>query len=219
MIRVLLVDDQIIIRQGLKSLLDLKPDIQVVGDAENGQNAIEKVKLLQPDIVLMDIRMPGMDGVTATQLICQYSSNTKVLVLTTFDDDEYIFQAMQFGAKGYLLKDTPSEELAQAIYAVYRGYTQMGPGLLEKTILNFPNKGAAKPPLPPGLAELSAREKEVLRLIAVGYSNLEIAEALHISVKTVKNHVTGILSRLALRDRTQAAILAVAFLPLLEPDS
>lgn len=219
MIRVLLVDDQIIIRQGLKSLLDLKPDIQVVGDAENGQNAIEKVKLLQPDIVLMDIRMPGMDGVTATQLICQHFSHTKVLVLTTFDDDEYIFQAMQFGAKGYLLKDTPSEELAQAIYAIYKGYTQMGPGLLEKTILNIPNKGAAKPALPTGLAELSTREKEVLRLIAVGYSNQEIAEALHISIRTVKNHVTGILSRLALRDRTQAAILAVAFLPLLEPDS
>jgi DNA-binding NarL/FixJ family response regulator len=218
MIRVLLVDDQIIIRQGLKSLLDLKPDIQVVGDAENGEKAIEQVNILQPDVVLMDIRMPGMDGVTATQLICQHSSSPKVLVLTTFDDDEYICQAMQFGAKGYLLKDTPSEELAQAIYAVYKGYTQMGPGLLEKTMLNFPSRSPTKSALPPGLAELSTREREVLRLIAMGYSNLEIAETLHISVRTVKNHVTGILSRLVLRDRTQAAILAVAFLPFLEAD-
>ncbi len=209
MIRVLLVDDQIIIRQGLKSLLESKSDLQVVGDAENGQSAIEQVEALQPDIVLMDIRMPVMDGVTATQLICARFTGTKVLVLTTFDDDEYVAQAMGFGAKGYLLKDTPSEELAQAIRAVHKGYTQMGPGLFEKAIANSPTKVRSVPAsLPPALAKLSPREREVLRLIAVGASNREIAELLYISERTVKNHVTNILSRLDLRDRTQASILA-----------
>ena len=135
MIRVLLVDDQTIIRQGLRSLLESKPDLVVVGEAENGQKALQQVEALQPDVVLMDIRMPGMDGVAATQSITQMFANTKVLVLTTFDDDEYVSQAMRVGANGYLLKDTPSEELALAIRLIHRGYTQLGPGLLEKAFL------------------------------------------------------------------------------------
>lgn len=220
MIRLLLVDDQIIIRQGLKSLLESKPDLQVVGDAENGQQALELIEslqetALQPHVVLMDVRMPVMDGVAATQQIGDRFPDTKVLVLTTFDDDEYVSQAMRFGAKGYLLKDTPSEELAAAIRAVHQGYTHLGPGLFEKA-LNSTAKLNSVQPYPVELALLSPRELEVLRLIASGCSNREIAQTLHISERTVKNHVTSILSRLNLRDRTQAALFASSFLPLLD---
>jgi DNA-binding NarL/FixJ family response regulator len=222
MIRVLLVDDQQIIRQGLQSLLDAKPDLQVVGEAENGQEAISVLESLaiapdvtpQPDVVLMDIRMPVMDGVTATRLVCQQFPEIKVLVLTTFDDDEYVLQAMRFGAKGYLLKDTHSEELAQAIRSIHKGCTHMGPGLFEKVIaISAPVSPPSAPVQPPEIAALTLREREVLRLIVAGASNREIAEALYISERTVKNHVTSILSRLNLRDRTQAALFASAFLP------
>ncbi|MGJ5673849.1 MAG: response regulator [Nostochopsis sp.] len=217
MIHLLLVDDQMIIRQGLKSLLELQPDFQIVGEAENGQVAIAQVKALQPDVVLMDIRMPIMDGVAATQAISLGFPEIKILVLTTFDDDEYVYQAMQFGAKGYLLKDTPIEPLANAIRSVYQGYTQLGPGLFEKvlTLLSHPT-AATSPSPPPSLTELTPREKEVLQLIAGGASNREIAISLYISERTVKNHVTSILSRLNLRDRTQAAIFANSFLSWLD---
>ncbi|MBI4783458.1 MAG: response regulator transcription factor [Oscillatoriophycideae cyanobacterium NC_groundwater_1537_Pr4_S-0.65um_50_18] len=221
MIRLLLVDDQQIIRQGLQSLLDAKPDLQVVGEAENGQKAIALLERLaiapaslpQPDVVLMDIRMPVMDGVTATRLVCQQFPEIKVLVLTTFDDDEYVLQAMRFGAKGYLLKDTHSEELAQAIRSIHKGCTHMGPGLFEKVIaVSAPLSPPIAPVQPPEIAALTLREREVLRQIVLGASNREIAEALYISERTVKNHVTSILSRLNLRDRTQAALFASAFL-------
>lgn len=217
MIRVLIVDDQMIVRQGLRSLLESKPDLQIVGDAQNGEKAIEQVEAQQPDVVLMDVRMPVMDGVAATRIIGERFPGTKVLVLTTFDDDEYVSQAMRFGATGYLLKDTPSEELAQAIRAVHKGYTQLGPGLFEKAISSLLTPTPVVPTsLPPELAELTPREREVLRLIAVGASNREIAQSLYISERTVKNHITSILSRLNLRDRTQAALLASSFLPLLD---
>ncbi len=216
-IRLLLVDDQMIIRQGLRSLLEAKPDLEVVGEAENGQQAIAQVETLQPDVVLMDVRMPIVDGVAATRAICQQFSQTKVLVLTTFDDDEYVSEAMRLGARGYLLKDTHSDDLAAAIRAVHKGYTQMGPGLLEKAIAPPP---ASMPPqptrLPPELAGLTAREREVLALIVSGASNREIAAALYISERTVKNHITSILSQLHLRDRTQAAMFASAYLPLFQ---
>lgn len=224
MIRVLLVDDQLIIRQGLKSLLEVKEDLEVVGDGEHGQQAIELVASLHPDVVLMDVRMPVMDGLAATRLICQQFPEVKVLMLTTFDNDEYVHRAMQFGAKGYLLKDTHSEELAQAIRAVHKGYTHMGPGLFEKVCLapTYPNEEAQKavaPPqpnsLPPELAELTPREREVLCLILAGASNREIAQSLYISERTVRNHVTSILGQLRVRDRTQAAVFASSFLPLL----
>ncbi|BAU11929.1 two component transcriptional regulator, LuxR family [Leptolyngbya sp. NIES-3755] len=217
-IRLLLVDDQQIIRQGLKSLLDVKPDLAVVGEAEDGQQAIAQVELLQPDVVLMDVRMPVMDGVAATRSIHERFSQTKVLVLTTFDDDEYVSQAIRVGARGYLLKDTHSDDLAAAIRAVHRGYTQMGPGLMEKAIAS-PAVSLQPTHLPTELMGLTAREREVLRLIVAGASNREIAETLYISERTVKNHITHILSQLKVRDRTQAAMFASPFLPLLERSS
>lgn len=207
MIRILLVDDQAIIRQGLRSMLESNPDMDVIGEAENGQRAIEQIPTLQPDLVLMDIRMPVMDGVAATQAIAQHYPQTRVLVLTTFDDDEYVSQAMRLGAKGYLLKDTEPDELALAIRAVYKGHTQLGPGLFEKVLMPVPAPPPSVEP-PPGLAELTPRELEVLRLIASGANNREIAKTLFLSENTVKNYVTSILSRLNLRDRTQAALLA-----------
>ncbi|MBW4625608.1 MAG: response regulator [Brasilonema octagenarum HA4186-MV1] len=207
MIRILLVDDQLLIRQGLKSLLECNSDMQVVGEAENGQRALEQISILKPDIVLMDIRMPVMDGVAATGAIAQQYPNTKVLVLTTFDDDGYVSQAMRVGAKGYLLKDTEPDELALAIRAVYKGHTQLGPGLFEKALMSVP-ESIPSVPQPPELAELTRRELDVLRLMASGSNNREIAQSLFLSENTVKNYVTNILSRLNLRDRTQAALLA-----------
>ncbi|NEO32454.1 MAG: response regulator transcription factor [Symploca sp. SIO3C6] len=203
MIRVLLVDDQRIIREGLRSLLEAKPDLEIVGEADNGQIALEQALSLKPDVILMDVRMPVMDGVAATRALHQQLPETKVLVLTTFDDDEYVAQSMRYGAKGYLLKDTPSEELAEAIRAVNKGYTQLGPGLFEKAIT-----AVTTVETPPELALLTPREREVLQLIAAGRNNREIAQALYISERTVKNHVNSILNRLNLRDRTQAAIFA-----------
>lgn len=207
MIRILLVDDQAIIRQGLRSLLELNPDMEVIGEAENGRRAIEQIPTLQPDIVLMDIRMPVMDGVAATQAIAQNYPHTKVLVLTTFDNDEYVSQAMRLGAKGYLLKDTEPEDLALAIRAVQRGHTQLGPGLFEKALMPVSAPAPSLEP-PPEFAQLTPRELDVFRLIASGANNREIAQALFLSENTVKNYVTNILSRLKLRDRTQAALLA-----------
>jgi len=209
MIRLVLVDDQHLIRQGLKALLELEPDLQVVGEAENGQAAMHLLQNLQPDVILMDVRMPVMDGVAATREITQHFPQIKVLVLTTFDDDQYVAAALRNGVIGYLLKDTPSEELAAAIRAVDKGYTQLGPGLVEKILAKVPEPSAITPT---SWSELTPREREVLRLIAAGESNREIAQTLHISEGTVKNHVTSILNRLDLRDRTQAAIFATNYL-------
>ncbi|MEY4519898.1 MAG: hypothetical protein RLZZ499_2498 [Cyanobacteriota bacterium] len=220
MIRILLVDDQRIIRQGLRSLLESQADFQIVGEAENGKIAIALVEQLydtpeQPDLILMDVRMPVMDGVAAIKKLSQFSS-IPVLVLSTFDDDEYITQAMQFGAKGYLLKDTAIEEIANAIRTAIKGYTQLGPGLFQKFLTTssqhyYPQSQE----LATTLQALSPREKEVLSLIAQGASNKEIAHELYISERTVKAHVTSILSQLNLRDRTQAAILATQYRGLL----
>jgi DNA-binding NarL/FixJ family response regulator len=204
MIRLLLVDDQGIVREGLRSLLDAKPDLEVIGEAENGQQAVEQALALQPDVILMDVRMPIMDGVAATKQLQQQAPHLKVLVLTTFDEDDYVARAMRHGAKGYLLKDTPSDELAAAIRAVQKGYTHLGPGLFDKVMM----APSETPLLPPEIKELTPRELEVLQLIAMGKSNREIANTLFISERTVKNHVNSILRRLNLRDRTQAAILA-----------
>jgi DNA-binding NarL/FixJ family response regulator len=209
MIKLLLVDDQILVREGLRSLLQAKPDLEVLGDADNGQVAVERAIALQPDVVLMDIRMPVMDGVADTRALHDQAPHIKVLVLTTFDDHDYVAQAMQYGAKGYLLKDTPSDEIAEAIRAVHKGYTHLGPGIFEKAIAPLtPAPQPAQAP-PKEFEQLTPREQEVLQLIAKGCSNKEIAQQLYISERTVKNHVNSILSRLNVRDRTQAAILAM----------
>ncbi|MBD1911320.1 MULTISPECIES: response regulator transcription factor [unclassified Leptolyngbya] len=206
MIRLLIVDDQHLIRQGLRTLLEMEADIEVVGEADTGEKAVQQAVALHPDVVLMDIRMPEMDGVAATEIICRQTPASKVLVLTTFDDDDYVTAALRQGAVGYLLKDTPSETLADAIRAAHQGYTQLSPGILTKltVYLNTPST----PPPPPELQHLTPREREVLKLIATGASNREIAEALYLSEGTVKNHVTNLLARLNLRDRTQAALFA-----------
>jgi DNA-binding NarL/FixJ family response regulator len=210
MIRLFIVDDQTIIRHGLKSLLEIQADLTVVGDATNGQEALEAIAFLQqsqlPDVILLDVRMPVMDGVATTIELKKHYPEIKILILTTFDDDEYISQAMNYGAKGYLLKDSPPEDLAMAIRAVSRGNTHLGPGLFEKALQRSPEMITSTSVMPSRLAELSPREKEVLNLIATGANNREIATKLYISSKTVKNHITSILSKLNLRDRTQAAI-------------
>jgi DNA-binding NarL/FixJ family response regulator len=207
MIRLLLVDDQSLIRRGLKALLKTDPELEVVGEAENGKEAIALVEALQPDVVLMDVRMPVMDGVEGTREICQRFPQTKVLVLTTFDDQDYVTQALQAGSSGYLLKDTPFEELTQAIRLIQKGYTQLGPGVSGRVLAQ---------PSPPKTLEvagawndLTARDLEIICLIAQGASNREIAQALFIAEKTVKNRITNILSQLNLRDRTQLAIVAL----------
>jgi DNA-binding NarL/FixJ family response regulator len=205
MIRLLLVDDQNLICQGLRAMLSLEPDLDVIGTAHNGQMAIEQVSALQPDVVLMDVRMPVMDGREATRAIAQQYPQVRVLVLSTFDDDQYIADAMRAGAKGYLLKDMPSEELAQAIRFVHLGYTQLAPGLMEKLMAGF----AAPAPafkIERDLSLLTPREQDVLRLIGCGLTNRDIAQQLFISEGTVKTHVTHLLNRLNLRNRSQLAI-------------
>ena len=208
MIHLLLVDDQELVCQGLKAMLNLESDIEVVGVANNGQIAIQQVEALQPDIVLMDIRMPIMDGREATRIICQRFSDTKVLVVSTFDEDEYITHSIKAGAKGYLLKDMPVEELAQAIRLVYRGYTQMGPGLMEKMLDRMVISESDADTETPEFIELTPREVEVLNLIGTGCTNREIAQQLYIAEGTVKSHVTHILNRLNLKNRSQVAIYA-----------
>ncbi len=209
MISLLLVDDQSLICQGLKAMLMLEEDLEVVGIADNGETAIEQVAALRPDVVLMDVRMPVMDGREATRIITQQFPDTKVLVLSTFDDDQYITDAMRAGAKGYLLKDMPSEELAQAIRFVHRGYTQFGPGLLEKMMANVTQNPTNTPQAQPQeMPQLTRREEEVLRLIGIGATNRDIAQQLYISEGTVKTHVTHLLNRLSLKNRAQLAIYA-----------
>lgn len=224
MIRILLVEDQEVVREGVKTLLELKPDLHVVGEAGNGQQAVEQVKALHtknlmPDVILMDIRMPIMDGVTATQLICQTFPGTRILVFTTFDDAKYVTEALRVGAKGYLLKDTPLEELAEVIRSINRGYTQFSPGVLERILASAPVEPAQRiEEPPPGLSELSPREKQVLRLLAKGASSREVAETLFLSEGTVRNHISHILTRLNVRDRIQAVIVANSFPDWMETD-
>jgi DNA-binding NarL/FixJ family response regulator len=202
-LKLLLVDDQPLIRRGLKALFKTEPSVEVIAEAENGYGAIEACELALPDVVLMDIRMPQMDGVVATGQLKIKFPTVKVLILTTFDDRDYVTQALHQGAAGYLLKDTPLEELIQAIHLVHKGYTQLAPGLAQKLLETVPSS-VGPPPLP--APELTPREWEILTLIAQGASNREIAQRLYISEKTVKNHITSLLGRLELRDRTQAAI-------------
>jgi len=214
-VRVLVVDDQRLMRDGIASLLSIQEGIEVVGDAANGQEAVAQALALTPDVILMDVRMPVMDGVTATAQVRQALPTCQVIMLTTFDDEEYIVKALAAGASGYLLKDIPVQDLAQAIQLVQHGIYQLEPSIVNKLMgaLIAPGRLTATPPKvdpPPDLAaiDLSEREIEVLRLVARGATNREIATRLVISEGTVKNHVSNILSRLGLRDRTQAAMYA-----------
>lgn len=209
-IRVLLVDDQALFREGLETLLSVHKDIQVVGQASNGQEAAEIATKVQPDIVLMDVRMPVLDGVRATHLLKKVVPRTKVIVLTTFDDDEYIFDALRMGAAGYLLKDVASTKLVEAIRATARGDSILEPSVAAKVIEEFSRISSMVPArkMDQLVEPLSERELEILFLISRGASNKEIAEQLIIAEGTVKNHVSHILSKLGVRDRTQAALKA-----------
>jgi DNA-binding NarL/FixJ family response regulator len=207
MIRLLLVDDQTLIRQGLASLLSLEEDFDIVGHAGHGAEAVSLVDSLSPDVILMDIRMPVMDGVAATKTIREKHPAIKILVLTTFDEDEYIVQAMQAGASGYLLKDAPTEQLAAAIRSVQSGFTQLGPTIAPKLFSRL-SAQATTQSKEDAQSMFTGRELEILRLLGQGKSNKEIAQTLYITEGTVKNHITKILSLLNVRDRTQAALWA-----------
>jgi DNA-binding NarL/FixJ family response regulator len=209
-IRVLLVDDQALFREGLETLLSVHRDIQVVGQAGNGQEAVEVAAKVQPDVVLMDVRMPVLDGVRATSLLKKTQPQCRVIVLTTFDDDEYIFDALRTGAVGYLLKDVASIQLVEAIRAAARGESILDPSVAAKVIAEFTRVSSMVPSTQmEQLTEpLSEREMEILSLIARGASNKEIADQLYIAEGTVKNHITHILGKLGVRDRTQAALKA-----------
>lgn len=209
MIRLLLVDDQNLICIGLKAILEVEPDLEVVGIAENGEIAIEQVAALQPDLVLMDIQMPVMDGRVATRTICEQFPDVKVIVFSTFDDDQLLVESLKAGAMGYLLKDTPPRELVQAIRLASYGYTLLGPTLLEKLVTSIPDsERVAALSASLNLSGLTPREQEVLCLISDGSTNREIAARLEISEGTIKTHVTHLLDRLNLRNRTQLAIHA-----------
>ena len=202
-IAVLIADDQRLMREGLATLLSLAPDIRIVGQAADGAEAIDLARRLKPDVILMDIQMPGTDGVAATQTIHLELPDTRVIILTTFDDDEYLLTGLRAGACGYLLKDMPSEQLAQAIRAAVRGESPIGPAVAAKLVSMVARMPAALAPIP--LPDpLSEREIEVLRLMAQGYSNKDIAETLVIAEGTAKNHVSNILSKLDARDRAHA---------------
>jgi NarL family two-component system response regulator LiaR len=204
-ISVLIVDDHGVVRQGLQTYLELLDDIKVVGEAQNGVEAVAQVRQHQPDVVLMDLVMPEMDGIEATRQIGDISPATQVIVLTSFTEDEMVFPAIRAGAAGYLLKDVSPSDLVSAIQAVHRGEAQLHPDITKKLMNQFASP-QAEPTAAPG--ELTARELEILRLIARGMSNREMAQVLVISEKTVKTHVSNILSKLHLDDRTQAAIYA-----------
>ena len=209
-IRVLLVDDQCLFREGLETLLSVHKDIQVVGQASNGQEAVEVAARVRPDVVLMDVRMPVLDGVRATRRLKRALPQCRVIVLTTFDDDEYIFDALRAGAVGYLLKDVPSARLVEAIRATARGESILEPSVAAKVIAEFTRVSSMVPAaqMEQLVEPLSERELEILSCIARGASNKEIADQLFIAEGTVKNHVTHILGKLGVRDRTQAAVKA-----------
>ncbi|MGW0394427.1 response regulator [Streptomyces sp. NPDC003042] len=208
-IRVMIADDQMMVRQGFTVLLNAQPDIDVVGQAVDGADAVTKVAELGPDVVLMDIRMPGMGGIEATSVITAApGSAVKVLVLTTFDLDEYVYEALRAGASGFLLKDASADQLAEAVRVVAAGEALLSPNITKRLITEFSRMGAPRAPSRARIEELTERETEVLSLIAQGLSNAEIADHLIVAEQTVKTHVSRILVKLGLRDRTQAAVFA-----------
>ncbi|MDQ0986952.1 response regulator transcription factor [Streptomyces sp. V2I9] len=209
-IRAVIADDQMMVRQGFSVLLNAEPDIEVVGQAVNGLDAIDKVAELAPDVVLMDIRMPELGGIEATRRITSPEGSTvKVLVLTTFDLDEYVYEALRAGASGFLLKDASADELAHAVRVVAAGDALLSPNITKRLIVEFSRTaGAPRPPVKERIGDLTERETEVLTLIAGGLSNAEIAREIIVAEQTVKTHVGRILVKLGVRDRTQAAVFA-----------
>ena len=206
-IRILIADDQSLVRAGFRLVLENHPDLEVVGEASNGEEAIHSARRLDPDVVLMDIRMPELDGIAATRAITE-SQSARVLVLTTYDLDEYVYDALQAGASGFLLKDTAPAQLADGIRAVAAGEALLAPTVTRRLIEEFARVGPARRVRPAELEELTPRELDVLQLLARGRSNAEIAESLVVSDTTVKTHVAHVLSKLGLRDRVQAVVLA-----------
>ncbi|MER7730851.1 response regulator transcription factor [Streptomyces erythrochromogenes] len=208
-IKVMIADDQMMVRQGFTVLLNAQPDIEVVGQAVDGADAVAKVAELAPDVVLMDIRMPGMGGIEATSVITRVpGAEVKVLVLTTFDLDEYVYEALRAGASGFLLKDASADQLAEAVRVVAAGEALLSPNITKRLITEFSRLGAPRAPSRARIDVLTERETEVLSLIAQGLSNAEISEHLVLAEQTVKTHVSRILVKLGLRDRTQAAVFA-----------
>ena len=209
MIRVLIADDHELMRNGLRAILDAQQDIEVVGEAEHGALAVENAIRLHPDVVIMDIRMPRLDGIEATKrLALQGEKAPKVLVLTTFDLDEYVYQALRAGAAGYLLKDTPPRQLAEAVRTIAAGESLLAPAVTKRLIERYVSRPPGDTARRERFAELTERELEVLQLITRGLSNAEIGARLFLSEATVKTHVTRILSKLGVRDRVQAVVLA-----------
>jgi DNA-binding NarL/FixJ family response regulator len=207
-VRVLIADDQALVRAGFKMILDAEDDLDVVGEASDGVEAVELARRLKPDVVLMDIRMPQLDGIEATRRVVALDGTARVLMLTTFDLNEYVYEALRAGASGFLLKDVPPEQLAAGIRVVAQGDALLAPSITKRLIQEFASAApvAAKPPK--GLDELTARELEVFKLVARGLSNAEIAAELIVSETTVKTHVARVLMKLGLRDRVQAVVLA-----------
>jgi DNA-binding NarL/FixJ family response regulator len=205
-IRVLVADDQLMVRAGFRMLLGGEKDIEVVAEASNGLEAVDKAARFQPTVILMDIRMPELDGLAATRRILAADSLARILILTTFDLDEYVYEALTAGASGFVLKDDPPEQLIAAVRTVAAGDALLSPSITKGVIRQFAR--IPRPAPPKALDELSAREREVFRLIARGLSNAEIGQELYISDTTVKTHVTHILQKLNLRDRVQAVVLA-----------
>jgi DNA-binding NarL/FixJ family response regulator len=207
-IGVLLADDQALVRAGFRLIVELEQGMEVVGEAEDGRQAVELARELRPDVVLMDIRMPGLDGIEATRRLAEAGSNARVLVLTTFDLDDYVYEAMKAGASGFLLKDVPREQLVAGIRVVAGGESLLAPAITRRLVEQFVRRPPPGTAVPPRLEELSDRELDVLRQLARGMSNAEIAKALYVGDATVKTHVAHILRKLDLRDRVQAVVFA-----------
>jgi len=206
--RVLIVDDQALVRAGFRMILEAQPDIEVVGEAENGLAAIEAARGLRPDVVLMDIRMPGLDGIESTRRLTAMGLDAHVVILTTYDLDEYVFDALAAGATGFLLKHVPPEELVHGVRIAAGGESLLAPSVTRRLIEEFARQRSPVQASSKAMDSLTDREREVLKLLARGLSNLEIASELHVGEATVKTHVAHVLDKLELRDRVQAVILA-----------
>jgi DNA-binding NarL/FixJ family response regulator len=218
MIRVLIADDQALVRGGFRSILDGQDDIEIVGEAEDGAEAVEAAARLRPDVVLMDVRMPGVDGIEATRRIVALGLDARVLVLTTFDVDDYVYEAMKAGASGFLLKTAPPRQLAEAVRTIAAGDALLAPSVTRRLVEQFVKRPPPGAEVPSGLETLTERELDVLRVLARARSNAEIAAELFVSEATVKSHVNRLLGKLGLRDRAQAIVLAYES-GLVEPGS